>query len=97
MSWTQEFNAVFFLTLCTLACGSLGLAMRLCMRSKCEDLNLCCGLLSVHRNVELELASERVAAAAKERKGSNPSTPEGGRRAEEEGGEDSSDLFLNQV
>lgn len=61
-SWTQDYDAVFWITLCTILCGSLGLAMKLCMKSKCENLSLCCGLVEVHRNVELELASEIAAA-----------------------------------
>lgn len=82
MSWTQDYDAVFWITLCTILCGSLGLAMKLCMKSKCENLSLCCGLVEVHRNVELELASEIAAAGTNNGSNgsrvssiSNPSTP----------------------
>lgn len=80
-SWTQDYDAVFWITLCTILCGSLGLAMKLCMKSKCENLSLCCGLVEVHRNVELELASEIAAAGTNNNSrvssssNSNPSTP----------------------
>lgn len=79
-SWTQDYDAVFWITLCTILCGSLGLAMKLCMKSKCENLSLCCGLVEVHRNVELELASEIAAAGTNNgsrvsSSQSNPSTP----------------------
>lgn len=80
-SWTQDYDAVFWITLCTILCGSLGLAMKLCMKSKCENLSLCCGLVEVHRNVELELASEIAAAGTNNgarvssSSNSNPSTP----------------------
>jgi hypothetical protein len=75
-SWTDDYDAVFWITLATILCGSLGLAMKLCMKSKCERLSLCCGLVDVERNVQLELASERLSAAASAARHRDPdSTP----------------------
>ena len=54
MSWIQEFNGIFFLSLATILAGSFGLAIRYCLKSKCEDFSLCYGLLRVERRVDLE-------------------------------------------
>ena len=34
--------------------GAFGLGIKYCLKSKCSDLSLCCGLINVKRNVELE-------------------------------------------
>ena len=54
MSWIQEFNGIFFLSLATILAGSFGVAIRYCLKSKCEDFSLCYGLLRVERRVDLE-------------------------------------------
>jgi hypothetical protein len=54
MSWIEEFNGIFFLSLATILAGSFGLAIRYCLKSKCEDFSLCYGLLRVERRVDLE-------------------------------------------
>lgn len=56
--WYTEFNAVFWITISTLVCGSVGLVVRFCLKSKCEDVNLCYGLLHVKRDVKLEVEEE---------------------------------------
>jgi hypothetical protein len=57
-SWYTEFNAVFWITISTLVCGSVGLVVRYCLKSKCEDINLCYGLLHVKRDVKAEVDLE---------------------------------------
>jgi len=52
--WYSEFNGTFWITIATLLTGSLALCVRYCLRSKCEDVNLCCGMIRIHREVELE-------------------------------------------
>jgi hypothetical protein len=54
MSWIEEFNGIFFLSLATILAGSFGVAIRYCLKSKCEDFSLCYGLLRVERRVDLE-------------------------------------------
>jgi len=53
-SFTEEYDSIFFISLATLLVGSFGLSIKYCMRSKCDDVSLCCGLMKIHRNVELE-------------------------------------------
>ena len=36
-----------------LACGALF------YRSKCDKVNICCGLISIHRNIESEIENDR--------------------------------------
>lgn len=54
MDWIEVYDATFFITISTLITGFLGLTIRYCLKSKCEDINVCYGLLSIKRRVELE-------------------------------------------
>ena len=56
--WINTFDAVFFLTIGSLVFGCFGLVIRYCLKSKCDNINLCFGLITVHRNVELEAEEE---------------------------------------
>ena len=56
--WINTFDAVFFLTIGSLVCGGFALVIRYCLKSKCDNINLCFGLITVHRNVELEAEEE---------------------------------------
>jgi hypothetical protein len=58
MSDWEIFGAVFWLTISSLVCGSFGLVVRYCLKSKCEDINLCYGLIHVKRDVKLEVEEE---------------------------------------
>lgn len=52
------FDAVFWITISTLVCGSFGLVVRYCLKSKCDNINICCGLINVHRDVKAEIDLE---------------------------------------
>jgi hypothetical protein len=56
--WIDTFDAVFWITISTLVCGSFGLVVRYCLKSKCDNINICCGLVNVHRDVKLEAEEE---------------------------------------
>jgi len=56
--WIETFNAVFWITITTLFCGSFGLVVRYCLKSKCDNVNICFGLINVHRDVKLEVDLE---------------------------------------
>jgi hypothetical protein len=43
----------------TLVAGVLGVCIRYAFKSKCNEVNLCCGLLNIKRDVESELRSEQ--------------------------------------
>lgn len=58
MTWIEEYNAVFFISLATIIVGAFGVSVKYCLKSKCEHLNLCCGLLVVDRRVDLEVQEE---------------------------------------
>jgi hypothetical protein len=59
--WIDTFDAVFFVTISTLLFGCFGVLIKYCLRSKCDNVNLCFGLITVHRNVELEAQEEMKA------------------------------------
>lgn len=46
--------------LATLASGILGLSVRYCFKSKCEDVSLCFGLIKIHRDTESEVKAEEM-------------------------------------
>ena len=50
----QIFNSTFFLSLSTIIVGSFAVLLKYCLRSRCEDVNICFGLIQVHRNVQVE-------------------------------------------
>lgn len=54
MSWYDTFDSVFWITMATIIAGSIGLCIRYSLKSKCDLVKICCGLIEIHRNVELE-------------------------------------------
>ena len=54
MTWTTTFNDVFFITIATLTFSFLGIVLKSCLKSKCDNTNICYGLIKIHRRVELE-------------------------------------------
>lgn len=46
--------------LATLGSGVLGLSIRYCFKSKCEDVSLCFGLIKIHRNTDDEVKAEEI-------------------------------------
>lgn len=58
MSWIETYDAVFFISIATIIVGAFGVSVKYCLKSKCEHLNLCCGLLVIDRRVDLEAQEE---------------------------------------
>ncbi len=56
--WYEEFNSVFFITITTIVSGSIGLALRYCLKSKCQNFSCCWGFMSIERNVDIEAQEE---------------------------------------
>ena len=59
--WINTYDAVFFVTVSTLLFGCFGLSIKYLLKWKCNNVILCCGLIKVHRNVELEVQEEMKA------------------------------------
>ena len=55
MSWIDTFDAVFFISLATLITGAAGVAIRYCLKSKCEHFSCCFGAINIDRRVDLEV------------------------------------------
>lgn len=51
---SSTFNGIFFLSLSTLICGGVGLAIKACYKIKCAEVDCCCGLLKVKRDIDEE-------------------------------------------
>lgn len=54
MTWFNEFDSVFWITLATLLTGFIGLTVKYCLKSKCSNIRICYGCLEIDRAVELE-------------------------------------------
>lgn len=51
---SSRLDAVFWLSLSTLVCGGVGLAIKACYKIKCKEVDCCCGLLNVKRDTDEE-------------------------------------------
>ena len=54
MSWYQTFNDVFWISIATLTFSFCGVVIKGMLQSKCDNTNICFGLITIHRRVELE-------------------------------------------
>ena len=50
----QIFNSVFWLSISTMILTSVSVLLKYCLKSKCDKIDLCFGLIKVHRAVEIE-------------------------------------------
>jgi hypothetical protein len=53
MAFYKE-DAVFWTGIATMTFAFLGLIIKSCLTSKCDNVNICCGMIQIHRAVELE-------------------------------------------
>ena len=56
--WKSIYDGVFFISIATILAGSFGLAVRYCLKSKCEKFSICFGLFEIKRRVDLEVQEE---------------------------------------
>ena len=56
--WTETYNDVFFISIGTTIFLFLGTLVKYGFRSKCDNIELCYGLIKVHRRVELESSDD---------------------------------------
>ncbi len=49
----EESDQIFWLSMAGIIVGFCSLALKMCLKSKCSDID-CCSLLKIHRNVDLE-------------------------------------------
>lgn len=54
------YDGVFFITIATILAGSFGLAIKYCLKSKCEKFSVCFGIFEIRRRVDLEVEEEIV-------------------------------------
>ena len=52
--WIDTFDAVFFVTISTLLFGCFGVLIKYCLKSRCDNVSLCFGFITVHRDVKTE-------------------------------------------
>ena len=56
--WTETYNDVFFISIGTTIFIFLGTLVKYGFRSKCDNIEVCYGLIKVHRRVELESSDD---------------------------------------
>jgi len=57
--WTQTYNDIFFISIgTTVVVPIILMVIKYSFKSKCEQINLCFGLVKIHRAVELEHSDE---------------------------------------
>ena len=56
--WTETYNDVFFISIGTTIFLFLGTLVKYGFRSKCDNIELCYGLIKIHRRVELETSDD---------------------------------------
>ena len=52
-------NAIFYMSLATLAFGSIAMCIRMGYKSKCNEVK-CCGCIKITRDVEIEKEEDLV-------------------------------------
>ena len=52
--WYNVFEATVWLSIASMTFAGCAMCVRYGFRSKCDRVKLCCGLLEIHREVELE-------------------------------------------
>ena len=57
-AWTETYNDVFFISIGTTIFLFLGTLVKYGFRSKCDNIELCYGLIKIHRRVELESSDD---------------------------------------
>ena len=65
MAWIDTFNDVFWISVATITFSFLGVVLKSCLKSKCDNTDICWGLVKIHRRVELEDDVEMNASVKK--------------------------------
>jgi hypothetical protein len=52
--WYNTFNDIFWISISTALFGFFAVVIKTALKSKCDNLNLCFGCITIHRRVELE-------------------------------------------
>ena len=52
--WIHTFDSNFFIAIATVISASFALCLKFAFKSKCENMSICYGLLSIKRNVAIE-------------------------------------------
>ena len=60
MSSNLLHDAVFFVSIITIFSGMYRYSILYCLKSKCQNFKLCCGLIQVERNIAAEIAIETI-------------------------------------
>jgi len=55
-------NDTLLYSLATLGVGLLALLVKYSFKSKCSDVSLCCGLITIHRDIDQEIEEQKLEA-----------------------------------
>jgi hypothetical protein len=57
--WYEIFDDIFFVSIATLTFSFMGVVIKSMLASKCDRVNLCWGLVNIHREVALEVQGQQ--------------------------------------
>ncbi len=60
-------NDTLLYSLATLSVGLLALLVKYSFKSKCSDVSLCCGLITIHRDINQEIEEQKLEASSPNR------------------------------
>jgi hypothetical protein len=60
MTWTETFDATFWLAIGSLTSAGFALLLKYLLKSKCQKFNCCFGLFVIDRDIQAELEEERI-------------------------------------
>lgn len=59
--WYNTFDSAFWITTLTILTGSIALALKYCLKSKCDNVKCCWGFIEIHRDIDAETEEEMKA------------------------------------
>ena len=73
---TNQFSGTFWLSVLGVVCGFLSGTLVYCIKSKCSDCSVCYGIISIKRDVQIELEEQKFEIEH----GINPNTIDNGQQ-----------------
>jgi hypothetical protein len=54
----EQFSESFYISVLSIMVGMIGLCVKYCLKSKCNDVSVCCGMIQISRDVNAEIETE---------------------------------------
>jgi hypothetical protein len=54
----EGYSESFYITVLSILVGMVGLCVKYCLKSKCNDVSVCCGMIQISRDVGAEIEQQ---------------------------------------